>query len=871
MTVARIEDVSNAFELVGQEYQEVKLAAGVTPEQFGVTGSGSDATTQLRQWMAEGGQKTALAGESYRAGTWLGQMSVAPSSRSTLAGSTIIQGYSLPNNTQMGVVGAGADVAGLSWQMDGSNYFRRGFRLDQGASLRASKLTSPTPSPAPAVGGYGTRGHVLGIFGNDARIEDVLIDGFQQQAIFASPDVPPVERAVVRNVEMRKYVAGFKGNNMPGALVDGIYARGIGPDAVTDPGHNLITGGSSHSVYKDAHQLGDGSGAGEHFVYSDGGDGVQGVRILGVTNWASGQCFIKLRGHDSFVVSDCHGGGIGLGNAPGTNEDVLRLEYCRNGVVSNLSMRPTVGRGGYDGIHINSCWNTRISNVSLAACERASVFICSAALSGYTSPPSGAVDGIRIEGIIADQKNGQPFLMFGLDDSATTTTVTVGNITITGIQWAGTRAQLYALASGATLVRLPGTRIHMSGQASDGPFSFNWAAADPAPAVGDYANQAEQNAAIEAARNDWAPVGAVRAARYGGIIPAMTANPGVAVDFEAQQWSDDGPAGFMNLYGTTKRKVSHKRVQIGRFDNSAQAVGWTEDPSPMLVYQKLSRSNRNTDPAAWDTVGYFGLHKSGGDAFGAALTAYARVDGGTGDQIGLHARFLSTSNGAEGFGVWAYAAHTNPTSMPLELSGVEINLNYKGLDIPWPLPAGQGLLRGLTIVTADGGKAGHMALSIGAQPNTGGWYDGIDIRADGIVSTVDAGRDTRAIRISGGTTQAKRYGGISFGGAWLDYGIDFTGVTQPFTDNAAIQLRQGDRIRWSADKFSTRYITRPVGKDAVNFNNLAIQINSKRVIGAQMAALPPAATDLATAITLLNALRAGVTESAATHGLFAAT
>lgn len=478
MTVARIEDVSNAFEFVGQEYQEVKLAAGVTPEQFGVTGSGADATTQLRQWMAEGGQKTALAGESYRAATWLGQMSVAPSSRSTLAGSTIIQGYSLPNNMQMGVVGAGADVSGLSWQMDGSNYFRRGFRLDQGASLRASKLTSPTPSPAPAVGGYGTRGHVLGIFGDDARIEDVLIDGFQQQGILASPDVAPVQRAVVRDVEFRGYVAGFKGNNMPGALVDGLYARGIGPDAITDPGHNLLTGGSSHSVYKDAHQLGDGSGAGEHFLYSDGGDGVQGVRILGVTNWASGQCFIKLRGHDSFVVSDCHGGGIGLGNAAGTNEDVLRLEYCRNGVVSNLSMRPTVGRGGFDGIHINSCWNTRISNVSLAACERASVFICSAALAGYTSPPNGAVDGIRIEGIIADQKNGNPFLMFGLDDSATTNTVTVGNITITGIQWAGTRAQLYAVASGATLVRLPGTRIHLSGQASDGPFTFDWDAAD---------------------------------------------------------------------------------------------------------------------------------------------------------------------------------------------------------------------------------------------------------------------------------------------------------------------------------------------------------------------------------------------------------
>lgn len=44
-----------------------------------------------------------------------------------------------------------------------------------------------------------------------------------------------------------------------------------------------------------------------------------------------------------------------------------------------------------------------------------------------------------------------------------------------------------------------------------------------------------------------------------------------------------------------------------------------------------------------------------------------------------------------------------------------------------------------------------------------------------------------------------------------------------------------------------------------------VSIGGKQVVGAQRSALPPAATDLATAVALVNAMRTGLSG----HGLFA--
>lgn len=473
-----------AGEAVGRardEAQTAKVVVGQLPEDFGAVATLPDNTDAIRSWTAQGGRKTARQGTQYRMATFAGTTTFAAGSRASLKGSTILQAFGLPNNNQMGAIEADAEVTGLSWVVEGANYFRRGIRLNDRATLRDFKMRSPTPSPAS--GGYDSRTHVLFVAGPDVRIEDGILEGFHQRNINVSPDVPDNSGAVIRNIEFRNYAAGVSASNLPGALIDGLFARGVGPEAATTPGQNILTNGSPHSVYQNIHQLGDGSGSGEHFLYSDGQDGCLGVRLLGVTNWASGQCFIKLRGHDQFVVSDCHGSGTSMGNAIGTNEDGFRLEYCRNGVILNSSMRKGPRAAGHDGLHINNCWNLRYSNISLDGCERASVFICTGTTTSYTLPPAGGVDNIRINGIIAEQLGTMPFLLFGLDDSASTSTCTVGNITITGIQWAGTKAQLHAVASGTTLARLPGTHIHMSGRARDGMFTFDWPAASSTPTI----------------------------------------------------------------------------------------------------------------------------------------------------------------------------------------------------------------------------------------------------------------------------------------------------------------------------------------------------------------------------------------------------
>ena len=522
MTVARIEDVSLGFARVGADQKALNLkvegveqtanglssaiatadskaaaanqkavaaketadtveaVSGQTPEKSGAQGGAVDDTAAVLAWAALNGRKVTREGSQYRLGTWAGTTTFAAGSRASLKGSTFRQAFGLANNNQMVEIGAGADVSGLSWAVDGSNYFRRGFRLNASAALSDFNIRSLIPSPT--ISGTDGRSHVLYVAGTDVRIEDGILEGFQQRNVNAHPDTDNA-RAIIRNLELRKFGAGASAQNMPDALFDGLYARGIGPNATPDPGQNLLTGGARHSVYHKIHQLGQGAGAAEHFIYLDPGDGVQGMRLMGASSWASGQCFVKLRGHDQFVVSDCHGAGTSMDNTPGTNEDGFRLEYCRNGVILNSSMRNGPRAGGYDGLHINNCWNLRYSNISLTHCERSSVFICTGTSSTYTLPPAGGVDNIRINGIIAEQKGTLPFLLFGLVDSAATGTCTVGNLTITGIQWAGTKAQLHAVAAGTTLARLSGTHIHMSGRARDGMFTFDWPAASPTPTI----------------------------------------------------------------------------------------------------------------------------------------------------------------------------------------------------------------------------------------------------------------------------------------------------------------------------------------------------------------------------------------------------
>jgi len=353
----------------------------------------------------------------------------------------------------------------------------------------------------------------------------------------------------------------------------------------------------------------------------------------------------------------------------------------------------------------------------------------------------------------------------------------------------------------------------------------------------------------------WKAAGEVSPRSFGGSLAAAHAT-GKPVDYGDRLWPGDSSVGYMNCFGFSKyRTALESRLQAGL------AGSPVADPRPVSATVKFTSADRADDPGAWTQTGYYGLVKRSGDAYGAALTGYARSDGGAGDMIGTHGRAHSSVSGVgQLFGMWAYASYDGANGLPLHLTGMEINVVNRSGDSDFAMPSvgGNAEARGIALVTADGAKRAQIGVSVERMGGTAGWLLGMRVRADSIVPslTPGAGR-TCAFRVEGGLSAATSYGGISFEGAYFDYGLDFSQLTQPFKDNAAIRLRPNDRI-YFGDDAANRYISRPSGRNAINFNNLSVEISGQQVLTARQPAIANAAsgTEAATINAVLAALRA---------------
>lgn len=361
----------------------------------------------------------------------------------------------------------------------------------------------------------------------------------------------------------------------------------------------------------------------------------------------------------------------------------------------------------------------------------------------------------------------------------------------------------------------------------------------------------------------WKPAGEVTARSFGGNLTTAHAT-GSPVEYGDILWPTDAFAGYFNMYGgNAYRKAMHSRVQAGRVNGSGQVVASTTDPNPMLVYQKFSTANRDTNPAAWDQVGYFGLQKSAGDAFGAALTGYARGDGGSGDIVGVHGRAEGRAPDSEPFGMWSYvlARPAGDTGFIKEAIGHEIDFVNRGSSAT--LTQQFGTYRGLIIATADSSNAGHIGLDVKKGISAlEGWLYGARLDVDAVEPSAVKG-DTKQLFIGGGSTSARRYGGISFEGGFFTYGIDTTKMSGDFTNNMFMSLKPGQRIGW-VDGAVTRRISFDAGGTFLNVQNMGLGINGNRVLTDRQPAIPnaTAGTEVATLNAILVALRA--------HGLISA-
>lgn len=366
--------------------------------------------------------------------------------------------------------------------------------------------------------------------------------------------------------------------------------------------------------------------------------------------------------------------------------------------------------------------------------------------------------------------------------------------------------------------------------------------------------------------------------KKGGAIADGTTDNSAQIKATRQAFGvSDMPNGDYvdNLNGEFYLYPSNAEVSGGYIRKS---VGGTThpvtDPRSVMFIEKTIATDKGA-LGNFDAGGlYVQVNKKGGDALVTAITGYVRSVDGPSDTIGVHGRVALTKannndlTGSEGFGLWAYC-DINPTGGGLVTEGVglEIDMRNRGGNIPFnnvPLGAGsmQGDYRGLIVATADS-SAGYCshAIDVGAQSGSNGWHTGLRLRVNGIAPSSIVGEDTCQMRVQGASVTGDRYGGISFDAGNLTYGIDLS-AGAIFQNDRAINVATNQKIFLDGNAGF-----RNISYNGTNFNlaSMGLSINGIGVVGAQKPAVSADATDLATALTLINELKARLKS----HGLIA--
>jgi hypothetical protein len=295
------------------------------------------------------------------------------------------------------------------------------------------------------------------------------------------------------------------------------------------------------------------------------------------------------------------------------------------------------------------------------------------------------------------------------------------------------------------------------------------------------------------------------------------------------------PGASKNLYGSYTNALG-TRMMAGR-----SGIPIT-DARPVLWVQKHSASNRAVNAGEWDQGAFYGsLIKESGDAYGAAITGFARHESSDGGQlIGGHFRGAAYKAESEVWGLWAYAYNSNPGIIPHSVIGQEINLNVKNVDQGWMVGGGVGASRGLVVVTQDNSNQITHGIYVGNGSNApnGQMHTGILLKGSGIVPA-DAAissssvANNEALRIEGAAVIADAYTAIRLRSGRFRTGLSLAEAT--YDNNAAILLADQQRIVIGDGPGSSRYIGFDTTTATANFNNLNIAVNGLRLLGTRKA------------------------------------
>ncbi len=299
---------------------------------------------------------------------------------------------------------------------------------------------------------------------------------------------------------------------------------------------------------------------------------------------------------------------------------------------------------------------------------------------------------------------------------------------------------------------------------------------------------------------------------------------------------DYNPGAIRNIYGpSTYKNALGPRWQAGALGSPIS------DPEPVMWVDKYSSASRAVNAAEWDNGAiYAALYKESGDAYGAAMTAFARHDSiDSGQLVAMHARAESRKNESQTWAAWIYAHASNPAMIPISTFGIELDMNIKTVDPGWMLTGGVGASVGHLIVTADNSGPVTTAMMIGkglSAAADGKFWTGINIRPDSIMP---AGTNTgvginngEAFRIHGGSISANQYGGIRFGSGFYNYGISFVEVGT-ISSNAALVFKDGHRIVVGTSPSSSKYVAFDATLSQLNMSNLTLAFGGTQVVSSR--------------------------------------
>lgn len=160
------------------------------------------------------------------------------------------------------------------------------------------------------------------------------------------------------------------------------------------------------------------------------------------------------------------------------------------------------------------------------------------------------------------------------------------------------------------------------------------------------------------------------------------------------------------------------------------------------------------------------------------------------------------------------------------LTGMDITMyDTSGQDAGWMDTNAAGSTTGISVINEPGRGTFGMRVSTGAAGN--GFYTGFLIDQDSVMPTSFFG-NAEAIRVKGGSSGAKKYGGVWLQSGNFTYGVNLVGPT--YDNGSALVIKKDDRITFGDNENSSTFASW-TSSDFFNINQGKYAINATQVVG----------------------------------------